>query len=152
MRKPPLPLMMPPPILFALTFAAGALIQWLAGAPPRWTSGEIEGFLVLGVAFVFSVVLVAMLLSRRTTLNPFGKPSAFVASGAYRFSRNPMYLALILIYLGGVLAYGSLWPLLLIVFPVMVLDRVVVPYEEQQLTEAFGETYSAYSAKVRRWL
>ena len=70
MRKPPLPLMMPPPMLFALTFAAGTLIQWLADAPPRWTSGETAGFVVLGVAFLFALVLVVTLLSRRTDSEP----------------------------------------------------------------------------------
>ena len=89
---------------------------------------------------------------RRTTLNPFASPSVLVSRGLYRFSRNPMYLCLIIAYLGAALMIGSAWPLLTLLVPVAVLALTVIPFEEARMREIFGASYQDYYARVRRWL
>lgn len=72
-------------------------------------------------------------------------------SGPYRFTRNPMYLSMTMIYLGITLLTNMLWPLLLLPFVIVVLQAAVIRREEKYLKEAFGEAYEAYCNRVRRW-
>ena len=78
--------------------------------------------------------------------------TALVAGGPYRFSRNPIYLALTLIFLGLAAAANSLWLLLLLPAVLAVMHYGVVLREERYLGGKFGERYLDYKARVRRWL
>jgi protein-S-isoprenylcysteine O-methyltransferase Ste14 len=106
----------------------------------------------LAAARTTAPCLAITFLIRRTTLNPFAAPPTFLARGLYRFSRNPMYLGVVLVYLAGTLLVGSLWPLVLLVAPLLILDRVVIPFEEANMRTAFGDSYQSYCAHVRRWV
>lgn len=90
----------------------------------------------------------------KTTVNPFTpeKSSSVVAAGIYRFSRNPMYLGLLLALLGWC-AYLANWAsaLLLPSFVVYMIHFQIHP-EERALTERFGPRFVVYSKSVRRWL
>jgi protein-S-isoprenylcysteine O-methyltransferase Ste14 len=119
---------------------------------PDFPGRVVLGGTVLAVAVISLVLLVGTFLTRRTTLNPFASSSRLFVSGPYRFSRNPMYLGLLVAYLGGCVLAQSLWPLLLLVLPLSVLDRVVIPFEEASLRATFGADYDAYCARVGRWL
>jgi protein-S-isoprenylcysteine O-methyltransferase Ste14 len=146
-------LKIPPPLLFVGAFAAGMGFNRVL--PFSFPGGAVPvragvAFLFAGIALALSLVLTFLL--RRTTLNPFADPSAFFTTGAYRFSRNPMYLALIITYIGGSLALDTPWPLLILPLPVLILSLFVIPCEEANMTAAFGESYKAYCARVRRWL
>jgi protein-S-isoprenylcysteine O-methyltransferase Ste14 len=85
----------------------------------------------------------------RTTTVPGQKPSLMVTWGPYRFSRNPMYVGLTLAYLGEAGLLQQLWPVILLPLTVA---YVVIPVEEGKLREVFGEEYTGYQARVRRWL
>ena len=87
-----------------------------------------------------------------TTPEPNGVASALLTSGPYRFSRNPLYLALsgLLVSLGFLL--DSAWVLLWVPVLVLLLDRLVIAREEVRLRTQFGEDYLAYTRRVRRWL
>jgi protein-S-isoprenylcysteine O-methyltransferase Ste14 len=93
-----------------------------------------------------------MFFRSRTTVIPHGTPSTLIASGPYRFTRNPMYVSLVLIYVGAVLLKAQIWPLLLLPVPVAVVDRAVIPFEEARLREQFGPHYEEYRRRVGRWL
>jgi len=81
------------------------------------------------------------------------KPTtALVTEGPFRYSRNPIYLALTLLYVGVALLINALWILLLVVPAVLVLRYGVIAREEAYLTRKFGEAYRQYMAQVRRWL
>lgn len=90
----------------------------------------------------------------QTTVNPHRPKhaSSLVTTGIYRYTRNPMYLGLLLflaawaIYLGSVLAFA---PLILFV---LYMDRFQIEPEERALVIVFGKEYTAYRARVRRWL
>jgi protein-S-isoprenylcysteine O-methyltransferase Ste14 len=78
--------------------------------------------------------------------------SALVAIGPFRFTRNPMYLGMIVIGTGAALTAGT-WLMWLVPILIFVLDNyVIIPYEEASMERAFGEDYREYKAQVRRWL
>lgn len=90
----------------------------------------------------------------KTTMNPF-KPdtaSALVSDGMYRFTRNPMYLGLLVTLLGRAAFLRQ--PLVLVFLPFFVLyiTRFQIKPEERVLSSRFGDDYADYMAKVRRWL
>ena len=72
--------------------------------------------------------------------------------GPFRYSRNPSYLALAMIYAGIAFLLNSLWTILFLPLVVVVMQREVIGREERYLERAFGEEYLAYKAQVRRWV
>ena len=88
----------------------------------------------------------------RTSPIPFAEPSAVVTDGPYRFTRNPMYLGLVLLLLGWAMLLGSTLPFLLVPLFLLVIDRRFVRREEPFLAERLGPAYDAYRQRVRRWL
>lgn len=102
----PLAMRIPPPLLFVATFFAGLGLQRLAPLTVHSSSvGEASdlvgiGLLICGV--LLALASVGMFLVARTTLIPFGTASKLITRGPYRFTRNPMYLSLTLVYLGAV--------------------------------------------------
>jgi protein-S-isoprenylcysteine O-methyltransferase Ste14 len=72
--------------------------------------------------------------------------------GPFRYTRNPSYLALAMIYTGIASLRNSLWAFLLLPLVVYVMQRAVIGREERYLERAFGEEYLSYKAQVRRWV
>ena len=106
------------------------------------------------VAVGLALALSAARLFRRagTAIEPWGIPSALVVEGPYRFTRNPMYLGLVLSLLGLAVWLGTSTPFLVIPLFVWVITALFIRTEEQRLEERFGSLYVAYKARVRRWL
>lgn len=88
----------------------------------------------------------------RTPLDPRKPTTAIVTAGAFRFSRNPIYLSLLLLYLGIASLINALWIFLLALPLVVVLQRGVVEREERYLERKFGDEYMVYKNRVRRWM
>jgi protein-S-isoprenylcysteine O-methyltransferase Ste14 len=105
--------------------------------------------MTLGLSLMFWGI--STFLIARTAIYPASRARAFVHTGPYRFSRNPMYLGLFLIYVGVALVNSKLWPLATMILPFLLLQRVVIPLEEQQMTKRFGQAYLDYCARVPRW-
>ena len=81
------------------------------------------------------------------------KPATALATdGPYRLSRNPIYLALTLFYLGIGVAAGSLWVLVLVAPALLVMHLGVIRREERYLERTFGAAYLDYARRVRRWI
>lgn len=149
-------LRIPPPLLFVATFLCGHLLHhhWplvppaFRGLPGMQVLGGI--LIAMGVALASSCV--GLFAMKRTTLNPSGSARSLLTVGPYRLSRNPMYLSLVLAYLGTACLLAEAWPLLLLLLPVAILHLKVIPFEEARLHAVFGDAYTRYCAKVRRWL
>ena len=145
-----------PPPAVALVFG---LLMWLASSmvPPVEVAHGVRVGLAIGLAatgLTFGASAMLYFARARTTMNPM-KPSAtssLVTHGVFRFTRNPMYLSLLL-YLLAWAAYLSNWLALLLVplFVVYITELQIKP-EERALSAKFGTEYAAYSAQVRRWL
>ena len=130
-----------------------ALSWWLARfwAPlgdrllwPGW------GLIAAGIALM---VWSALAFRRaRTTIVPHQPPSGLVETGPYRYSRNPIYLADLVILGGWVLALGSpLWLILLVAYHQVLLRFFILP-EEAVLTRDLSQPYVDFMARVRRWI
>ena len=143
----------PPPVLFAVTFVAGVLVQ-RALNPHRIGP---EALRPIGACMTVAGILIALwaagLFARNhTTIIPHGRSSALILRGPYRLSRNPMYVSLVLVYVGAALRANAWVALGLVVLPIAVLGMVVIPMEESHLRERFGDSYADYCRQVRRWI
>lgn len=142
-----------PPLIYlgSLLFGFGLEYLWPASAIPnlvQYIAGAV--LIALGVSILAS----AMRQFRKagTNVQTWKPTTALVTNGFYRFSRNPIYVALSLIYAGIGIAADNLWALGLLV-PVLVVIRYgVIAREERYLERKFGQEYLSYKASVRRWL
>jgi protein-S-isoprenylcysteine O-methyltransferase Ste14 len=155
---PPIhPLMnIPVPWVFLLTYLVGLTLHFFIPIPLP-VGSLLLALRIAGIILVVGGVLIAfsslgIFRTAHTTTVPFETPSALITSGPYRYSRNPMYGGLTLIYVGEAITQLQIWPLLVLPFLLFYIDRVVIPVEEGRLREAFGESYELYCAGVRRWL
>lgn len=141
----------PPPLYYGLAFAAGMVLR---RAVPFAIGVDlvIPGAIVLAAGIALAGAGVAGVVRHRTTIVPHREVSALVTTGAYRWSRNPMYAGLALQYLGGALLAGSWWPLILWPVVVVVIRLAVIGPEERYLASQFGPAYASYCSRVRRWL
>ena len=104
----------------------------------------------IGLALaVWAIASISMAGSRVETNRP---TTAIVTSGPYRFTRNPIYLAMLLGQMGLAIGFDSLWILATMVPFYLLIRYGVIAREEAYLERKFGETYVSYKAKVGRWL
>ena len=141
-----------PPVWLAGFVALAALIARLVPGPELGMAGSLAGavLLVLGILLV---VLAAMRFRRAaTTIVPHREPDALITTGIYRYSRNPIYLADLLILSGLALLFDA--PVALVLVPVFgyVLVRRFIAPEEARLRAAFGTAFDDYARRTRRWL
>jgi protein-S-isoprenylcysteine O-methyltransferase Ste14 len=109
--------------------------------------------LVIGGAWLlFDSVFLRFAHEGRGTLAPIDPPRFVVKGGAYRWTRNPMYVANVAIILGTGLLVGSWWLFLWAAVVLMAFHLFIVAYEEPALRRAFGADYEAYCRDVPRWL
>ena len=111
------------------------------------------------LAFLFMILGLAVVLwagdhfrKKRTALVPAGEPKALVTDGPYRWSRNPMYLGIVLGLTGIVFLVGSPAFLLAPAGFYLIIDRIFIPYEEAKLERRFGSAYAELKRRVPRWL
>ncbi|MGH7931665.1 MAG: methyltransferase family protein [Candidatus Binataceae bacterium] len=142
-----------PPILAGLLLLAGFLLHLLGAHHRRMVyPHQLIGTILIAAAVGLSFYSAAMFRVRKTTKNPYGEPSTFVAAAPYRFTRNPMYLGLAIILLGFAVFFGSPVMLLAPILFFIVIDRMVIPQEEETMERLFGQQYADYKKRVRRWL
>lgn len=142
-----------PPFLYAGALAVGAVLDQLIPLPVLAPGAG----LVPGVALMVLALALAgwcFILFRRAGTNvPTNRPStAIVTAGPYRFSRNPIYVALTTLSAGVALWANSFWMLGLLVPTLVIMNIGVIAREERYLTAKFGDAYRAYKVRVRRWL
>jgi protein-S-isoprenylcysteine O-methyltransferase Ste14 len=129
-----------PPLLFLLCL----------GVP--WAVRAGLGGLAVVLAAVFGLGGERALHGAGTNVRPDRPTTAVVTSGIYRFTRNPLYLALLSVYTAVAVFVDSLWPFALWVVLLPVLVKGIVEREERYLERKFGEPYRIYKTRVRRWL
>ena len=145
----------PPPVVGALV-AAG---MWgIAALGPRLPIAPVPKYaavVILAVAGVtFDLLGLLAFRASRTTINPL-KPeraSALVTGGVYRITRNPMYVGMAFLLLAWAVNLSAVLPFAGIVVFMLYITRFQIQPEERALAGIFGEEFSAYAARVRRWL
>lgn len=145
------PRVFPPQILLVALVVQAAvhfvlpLAYWIA-VPWNWL-GAVPALAGIGI-----VLHSANLFSEaKTTILPGQESSVLVTSGFFRFTRNPMYLGMVLLLTGAAFLFGSAAPWLIVIAFAAWIDRAFIRREEMLMLERFGETYAAYCARVRRW-
>jgi protein-S-isoprenylcysteine O-methyltransferase Ste14 len=143
----------PPPLYYVVAFLVGVALE--LAFPTSWpsTGVRIAAAVLAGGAW-FALDGSAMAFFRRagTSMVPMNPTSALVVSGPYRFTRNPMYLGMALLYVAVAFAFGVMWALAFLPAVILVVDRLVIAREEPYLERRFGQSYLDYKARVRRWL
>ena len=146
---------MPPPLVYVVFFLAAVVIGRFVPLAPLPIGIGIGR--TLGAVLALSGVAVSAWSIRRfwasgTSIVPIRPSTAIVIQGPYHFTRNPMYLGMLLVYTGAACWFGLVWPLLLAPVLVLVMDLAVIGREERYLARKFGDEYRRYRAQVRRWI
>ena len=142
-----------PPALYAVTLAMG------------WGLSSFFPISFLPLSVSFPLAVVAMIVAgwfstsafltmtrAKTAIDPAKPATAIVSDGVFRFSRNPLYLSLTLLYIGISLLLNAVWALLLLLPLLVVVQIGVIQREEVYLERKFGDEYLRYKTQVRRWL
>jgi len=141
-----------PPVLFTGGFVAALLLQWFVPFLPfTRVSWKVTGFILAIISGILA--LSAFIVMRRKTNIDVRKPTlAIVSEGPYRFTRNPLYLSLVLLSLGIGFFFDFPWMVLVLLVIVPIMHFGVIRREERYLEGKFGDLYLIYKAKVRRWI
>ncbi|MFC4351709.1 methyltransferase family protein [Fodinicurvata halophila] len=145
----------PPPLIFVSILAAGLATDFLVYRMPTGLPLLPRGLVsVVLTGLAILIVLAAWLHFRRagTPVEPWRTSTALVTDGIYGWSRNPMYLAMVLFYLAIALAVNSLVTMLFLLPLLVLLHYGVIRREERYLERKFGAAYRSYRQRVRRWI
>src|SRR5258708_1392590 len=143
----------PPPLIFFGIEAIGLLLNWLV--PIHFLPDAFTWFVGLPLAIIWLLIcFMAFSAMRRahTPVDPYEPSTTVVTDGPYRFTRNPIYVSFVIIYVGIASLFNAVWPLVLLPIAVIMVDRFVIVREERYLQGKFGDAYTRYKATVRRWL
>jgi len=142
----------PPAIpIIALLISWGMGRLWPADVDwPAWSRSVGAVLVVTPLGLILSAA--HTFRRHQTAIKPLGRVTTIVASGPFRYTRNPMYLGLLVIYAGGMLAFRLPWAAVLFIPVFLALHFGVIIPEEHHLDAAFGEPYRSYRQRVRRWL
>jgi len=150
-----LKLLVPPPLV-ALACAG---MMW--GVVSLWPGSQLAvpnlsavGYVLIAGGLAIDLVSIVAFRKARTTVTPLApeKASSLVTGGLYRFTRNPMYLGMLLILMGIAVLLGS--PINVAILGVFIayITAFQIKPEETLLEQNFGEVYRQYKQSVRRWL
>lgn len=145
----------PPPLIYLGFLLSGTLVGMAVGEPSLGLTPEARRTLATGLVILGLAISVAAIRAFRrvgTAVQPWKPSTALADTGPYGFSRNPIYLAFAIAYLGLAIGIDSPFALFFLLPCLIVVDRFVIAREETYLTSRLGEPYVDYRRKVRRWL
>ncbi len=142
-----------PPLIYAAFLAVGLVLDYLFPIPvlPDPMQYWIGFGIMIPGGFIMPFVLLRF-KEAETNFDPRKPTTAIITTGPYRFSRNPSYVSLTMLYLGIAIAADSVWVLAALTPALLVMHYGVILREEEYLAEKFGKAYLQYKRSVRRWL
>lgn len=146
-------LKMPPPIIYATALFLGLALNYFF---PIALLSDVLRYSV-GIAFIVvsGAIIPFVIILYKKLKTPFDvrKPArTLITDGPNRYSRNPGYLSLTLLYLGVGFILNNIWILSLVIPVVLIMDLCIIRSEERQLEALFGKQYLRYKSAVRRWI
>jgi protein-S-isoprenylcysteine O-methyltransferase Ste14 len=143
----------PPPFLYVGVFLVGLLLQMVIPVVPLpRVPSRVVAALLLAAGFGLIAWSMGLFTRAGTSPLPMRPAAALVRSGPYRWSRNPMYLGMLLLYAGVALLFDVFWALVLTPLVPALVVWLVIRREERYLEERFGGEYRRYQEQVRRWI
>lgn len=145
----------PPPLLYVALFFIAPVLQRSIPISISFfetTIAAIAGMVCFLAGGVFMFPAVVQFKKAKTTLLTIKPVTHLQTSGVYKFTRNPMYLALLLFYVAFAFWFGNWWTLLLVPLLILMVNMLIIRREESYLERSFGATYLNYKHKVGRWL
>ncbi|MBV8442856.1 MAG: isoprenylcysteine carboxylmethyltransferase family protein [Hyphomicrobiales bacterium] len=147
-----MPTLLPPTYFLASLGLMAALALLLPVADVLPWAWRVLGLAPIAAGVWLNLAADRAFKARATTIKPFERSSALLTDGVFRISRNPMYLGMILILVGVAMLIGSLSPFFVVAGFTAIIEMRFIPLEERMLAETFGNAWTAYSARTRRWL
>lgn len=147
----------PPPLLPVITIIAGYVLGRFVPllsaaalpAPARYWIGAVIAAVAVAVLVVWPF---RQFQATKQDVKPWTSTPEIVVSGPYRFTRNPMYLAMVIVCLAFAIILSEPWILVLTPLCAYLLWRVAIRHEEAYLEAKFGQSYLDYKTSVRRWI
>lgn len=131
----------PPPLFYVLTFLAAVFIQkkfFINASVFRLQFTKAVGILLLIISLFFLVTSLRIFFHSKNTLILIKPASSLQTNGIYNISRNPMYVALALIYLGLTFLIGNWWNIILFPLLFLLIQEYVIKSEEKYLERAWN--------------
>ncbi len=148
-------LKIPPVVLFLFAAIAMWAIDWQLPQFSVFFEGQrvVSGAMLLS-GLVIGGIAVARFRRAKTTVHPMepSKASTLVISGLYKFTRNPMYLGMVVGLMGIALWFGNPLNIGMLIFFIWFMTEFQIKPEEESLRGIFGGDYEAYCKQVRRWI
>ena len=143
----------PPPII-ALVMIAIIYLSSLIIEPITFGYQTLISILVVVIGLACAIPSFRLFAKHKTTISPFtpSETSALVTDGMYRYSRNPMYLGLVLLNIAATIFFGTWLGTLIVIAFIFILNLLQIIPEEEVLLDIFGDEYIEYKKKVRRWI
>ena len=143
----------PPPLIYMVPLVLGLMLDRIRQVSllPRGVARGL-GWSLMGGGVVLNAWFLKAIRKTNVPLRTDKPVPRLITEGPFRYSRNPSYLALAMIYAGIASLRNSLWAMLLLPAVVMAMHREVIGREERYLERTFGEEYLIYKEKVRRWV
>jgi len=142
-----------PPTYFLVTLIVMLLLHFLAAIRHVVSfPANLFGLVPLGLGVFLNLAADRLFSTRRTTVRPFEESTHLVEEFPFSVTRNPMYLGMTLILLGGAILLGTLGALIPVVLFALIIDRVFIQAEERMLSRTFGSLWEDYCTRVRRWI
>jgi protein-S-isoprenylcysteine O-methyltransferase Ste14 len=142
-----------PPLMVLAALGVVLVLRWLLPLPifpPRL--GLVPGLLLAVLGATWIAWGRRTMVAAGTNVNPTKPTTAIVASGPFRYSRNPLYVGATIFYVGVTLAMNTWWGFATLLVLLPLLHFGVVLREERYLDAKFGEPYREYRSRVRRYL
>ena len=154
-RNPDTPgVIAPPPLILLATLVAGLALHFafpVRFLPVGWMQLAI-GLPLIAVALLFAASLFRTMRQAGEHPDPSQPTTTLITHGPFRFSRNPGYLSMIVLYIGIADSVNALWLAILLPLFIALISLGVINREEGYLQQKLGQEYMRYKAKVRRWL
>ena len=145
-------ILVPPPFIYLAFFLVGLAIDLVSPAPFLTASVQYSaGAVFIPISGLIAIMAVREFRKAKTAFDVRKAANALVTSGPFRYSRNPGYVALTVLYLGAALMVDSVWILVMVLPALAVMQQAVIRREEWHLERRFGDEYRQYKETARRW-
>ena len=142
------------PTRIAIALLAATTVLWHLSPPDTMVHMPYKLITTICIATGFTIMMAAWLQFKKSdvAICPTAETDLIVTNGLYRYSRNPMYLGMLLMLLGTSFFMGTIPAMLAPAVFFLMIDKIFIPYEEKDLLASFGDEYNEYIEGTRRWL